>query len=376
MNKTNYSTNSSTESIYSDTITVYTPKGVSAMRVEITRHPAQVEVRLVEKSNLFTVYLCTITHGDFYLYKKEQDILVGYDRFLPVLVRLFYGVARGGGALRAVVAEEGEKGFVLRFVEQGDFRNVEKLTLKFNKPEEHQYRAYLGSLLRKMEEDNIRLIKEKKQVQEQREHEERGRREKEAYLDEENSEMKKRLEVVGGELAALERKYEEEQEEFGRARAQRGEQERENAQLRFELEQFKKGNYKERAQELEEENEKKMEKIRELEEEASGLKDENRRLNKTNREIAEKMEKEFGTKVDVADIKNKVVHMETKMRGLRNELKEKKERIVVLVTEKKALAKQLDSAQNVYNHFYGKKVDEDEKKDMGNISFEPENPPS
>lgn len=364
------------ESIYTEKLSVFSPTGVTTMKVDVIKHETYVEIRLIELNNIFTLFVCTISQSDFYMYKKEQGILVSFERFVPILVNMFYKASTGSDGLSAsITTATTENSFNLQFIEQTEFRNLIKLTLPFNKPEEYQYRKYLGDLLKRMEGDNVKLIKENKILRDKAIKGDKNLQDKVKYLETDNSEMKKRLELVNEELNTLEVKYNQERDEFYSGQRKLMDLERDNTQLYTELEHHKRRNYQEKYEELlkKEENRSKEEsrqkdKIHILEQENKELKDQ---IDKVAREI----EKDFGDKATFTDLKSKMKNLDEKLKSYKSEIKERKNKMEALQSENKSLQKKLENAQNVYNHFYNQKVD-DKGKGMDNFDLEPENPPN
>ena len=366
------------ETIYSENITVYSNKGASTMRVDIIKHETYIEIRLIEINNIFTLFICTISQSDFYLYKKEQELLVDYDRFIPILVNLFYRVSQNDGMLTATMVSTKETQFTLQFIEQTEFRNLIKLSLVFNKPEEYQYRKYLGDLLTRMENDNIKLIKENKILREKAIRGDKTLQDRVKYLDETNSEMKKRIELINDELTTLEVKYNQERTDFCQKYQRFEELEKENAQLNFELESFKKMDYKTKYEEIVTSLQQKEKELMSSKELTNKLINENKDLKKHIESVEEKIKADFGEGTSFKDVKEKIDHLETKIKNYKNEIKEKKIKIENLVLETKSLKKKLENAQNVYSHFYNQNL-EHEKPDhhfINDLSFEPEQPPN
>lgn len=361
------------ESLYSDKITVYSSKGASVMKVDIIKHETYIEIRLIEIENIFTLFICTISESDFYLYKKEQDILVKYDRFVPILVNLFYKV-KNNVDLTANIINKSDKELRLQFIEQNEFRNIVKLELPFQKPEEFQYRKYLGDLLGRMEKDNIALIKENKILREKAIKGDQEKNSKIKYLESENTEIRKRLELMNEELNSIEMKYNVEKEEFYSDKNKISELEKINTQLNYELENLKKANYREKYEEKEKEAKDHRMRILELEHKSESLNRELEEMKKEKRKLEYDLEREFGANLNAEEIKSKLSHLEGRIKTYKQENREKKEKIEQLQSENKSLVKKLENAQNVYNHFLKSKVEDNDIDNLGNYSFEPENP--
>ncbi|KAL6122436.1 Sas-6 [Nucleospora cyclopteri] len=363
------------ESLYSEKITIFSPKGTSTMKVDIIKHETFIEIRLIETSNIFTLFVCTISQSDFYMYKKEQEILVSYDRFIPILINMFYKISTNEGNLTATMVTKNDNQFSLQFVEQTEFKNIKKLELTFNKPEEFQYRKYLGDLLSRMENDNIKLIKENKILRERAIRGDKSLNDKLRFLESENADVKKRLEIVNEELSTVEYKYNSEREEFYQMSNKISELERENAQLNFELEKYHKANSPNLQETLTSKKKELTAKENELfaaNENISKLKEENKELKSFKAKI--EAENSQTAQAGLETMKNKTSYLENKVKAYKSEVREKKERIEKLQAENRSLSKRLETAQNVYSYFHDRKSDD--RDDMNNFTLEPENPPN
>ena len=67
--------------------------------------------------------------------------------------------------------------------------------------------------------------------------------------------------------------------------------------------------------------------------------------------------------------------LEDKYKNVKDELKIKSIKLDELENSNKSLSKRLENAQNVYNHFYMKKVEDNPDNFSDNFSIRPESPP-
>lgn len=176
------------ESLFNNKITLTTPFGLNTVKVDIIKTESSVEIRLIETTNIFSLFICNITSSDYYILKKDQDILVDYDRFVQVLVNLFHGAATNKYSTLF-------KDNILKFIENSDFRNICRLELKFSKPEDTQFKRYLGDLITRMENDNIKLIKENSILRDRCLNGDRELKDKIRYMESENIELRRRYEL-------------------------------------------------------------------------------------------------------------------------------------------------------------------------------------
>lgn len=359
------------QSLFTDKLSIFCDKGVTNMKVDVIKHETYIEIRLIENDNIFTLFTCEITESDYHIYKNEQNLRVNYDRFIPILVGMLHKV-KLNAEYNINLVQKGDKQILMQFVEQDDFKNIVKLELMLKKPDEFQYRKYLGDLLSRMEKDNVTLIKENKILREKAIKGDQDKISRIKYLEIENVEIKKRLELMNEELNSIEYKYNAEREEFYSDKSKLNELQKINAQLTYEMESYKKSNYKEKLEEQEKETNRWKNKIDETEEKYKNVLSELDEMKRSKRKLEKDLETEYGAKLSVDEIKSKLAHLEVRMKTYKTESKERKEKIDQLQSENKSLVKKLENAQNVYNHFLKTKVEDNDN--VGNYSFEPENP--
>ncbi|ORD99325.1 SAS6 [Hepatospora eriocheir] len=367
------------ESIFNNKITLSSKNEVLNMKVDIIKHETFIEVRLIEFNNIFNLYVCTISQPDYYIYKREQEITVDYERFISELVKLFHSLSLN--RYNGLFIDN-----TLKFIEYGDFRNICKLELKFNKPDEHQYKMYISDIIRRLESDNVKLYKETKLLREKCIDGDRSLNDKIRHLELENNEYRKRIETLSNEISNIEYKYSSEKQEFSNMTNRHYELETENKRLKEELEEFNKDNpvsLKSRLSNKDLEINRYKGEIKSNSNLIDQLRTENRELKayKRNKEgFDEDSEAAKTLKEKYEELFNKNKQIEEKYKDIKTTLKEKKSKIESLQSKNKELSKQLANAQNVYNHFYNKNVGDTDYKgddvDFPEFNLQSENPPS
>lgn len=363
------------ESMFSSKITLTTPQGLNTVKVDITKTESSVEIRLIDTANIFSLFVCSISSSDFYILKRDQDILVDYDRFVQILVNLFHGTSTN-----KYTATFGDG--ALKFIENSEFRNICKLELKFCKPEESQFRRYLGDLISRMESDNIKLIKENSVLRDRCMNGDRDLKDKLRFLESENIELRRRYELLGKDHSALEARAGSKDEEISRISNKVYALESENTQIRYELEKYQRENalsYKDQLRAKENEAEELAKEISIANELIKKLRQENSELKAFKADNAAGIQKEadrnreLGEKV--GELGKRLTTVESKYKRAKEESKEKTQRIEELLEANKALAKKLENAQNVYSHFFSKKVEDHSDNFSDTFSLRPESPP-
>ncbi len=369
------------ETIFNGKVTLSSNSSLLTMKVDIIKYDAQMEIRLIDTSNIFTLFVCTITRSDFYILKRDQDILVDYERFTQIIVSLFYSLS----------IDKLSGNFVnntLRFIETVEFRNICKLELKFTKPEETQYKRYLSDLLQRMENDNLKLLKENAMLREKCIKGDREIKEKIAYIEAESREYKRRMELQGRDLGVAEEQIEKKEEEIAKLSNRLFEMENENTQMKYEIDNYRKDNresYRDMLKKKEGELEESLKEIRTANEIIKKIKAEKEALDEYKKNHIRKKEKDALRYEELEKKYNglarKYKELEEKYRQIREDNKEKSARLSELEATNKGLLRNLESTQNVYNHFFCKKVDTkiDSKSDKidnysDGFSIQPESP--
>ncbi|CAD24993.1 hypothetical protein [Encephalitozoon cuniculi GB-M1] len=331
------------------------------MKCDIVRSDDKIEIRLIDTRDIFTFYFSTMSPSDFYVMKREQDIIVDYERFISVLVKMFHSLQ--GGKLRGLFSKETNK---FLFVEKDEFRNIVRLELKFSKPDETHYKMYLGDMISRMESENVKLIKENGMLRDKCRSGEKELRDRIRYLEEETMVAQKKIDKLYKENEVLNEKGDTWRAEVDKLSSKAYDLEKENGRLQYELDKLRLQDVKnsgliERAQKIEDESKTLREEvntaneiIRKYSEEIAQMKsamDGNEEASKDLRVSNKKY------KSEIEDLKKKVKGMEEKTKRMKEDLRAKEARIKELEAENIGLVKKLENAQNVYSHFYSKNIE-------------------
>lgn len=361
--------------LFNNKIQLSTTQGLTSVKADIVKTDSSVEIRLIDTSNLFSLYTCSITSSDFYILKRDQDILVDFDRFIPILVNLFHGVQNS--KYSATFNDN-----LLRFIENSEFRNICKLELKFSKPEENQFRKYLGDVISRMENDNVKLIKENSILRDRCINGDRELKDKFRYLESERDDLKRRLDLITKDFSMIQSKASSKEDEFIRISNRMYSLENENAQLKYDLEKYQTNNsisYKDQLNQREDE-------IETLRREIDNLTDQLKKVRQDNLELKDyktgnlsqlqiEVDKNEKLQDKLEEALKKFMSSDGKIKKLKDENKEKSIKIEELTNNVKNLTKKLENAQNVYGHFYSRKVDDRVDAFSDTFSLRPESPP-
>lgn len=329
------------------------------MKCDITKSQDLLEVRLIDSGDIF--YVCSLSPSDFYVLKREQDLIVDYESFIPILVKLFHGVSTN--RLFALFSKETSR---FMFVEKSDFRNIVRLELKFLKPDESHYKRYLSDIISRMESDNIKLLKENGMLKEQCISGDKQLKDRIGYLEQENSTLKSRVEKLYKESDRLTNESYSKGLEIKDLKTKILDLEKENTSLVYDVEKARIEIVKNKSlDEKNKEMEKDLNDLRREMETANGI---IRKLKEDNGSLKTSLEKfeEVGknTKSENKKMKNELDELKKKLRGVeekykknKEELKNRESQIKQLENENQGLARRLENAQSVYNHFYSKNVD-------------------
>jgi spindle assembly abnormal protein 6 len=353
------------------------------MKCDMVRTDDKIEIRLIDTRDIFTFYLCTMSSSDFYVMKREQDIIVDYERFTAVLIKLFHGLTTG--KLTAMFSQETSK---FLFVEKDEFRNIVRLELKFFKPDESHYKMYLGDIIGRMESDNIKLIKENGMLRDKVRSGEKDLRDKVRYLEEELGASQRKTKMLYEDNERLTGRDSSMAAELNALTLKIHELEKENARLSYECDKL-------RLQEVK--NSGMAERSEALEKEAVALKEELATANEIIRKYTEDTEKAKASatsneeamkelkseskkhRSEQEESRSRIKALEEKNKRLREEGKTRDSRIKELEAEVLNLTKKLENAQNVYSHFYNKNVRspplENHSENESAFSVHPESPP-
>lgn len=372
------------ESIFSGRIPLTSPNEEIPwqMKCDIVRHEDRIEIRLIDIRDLFSFYICSISSGDYYILKREQDIRVDFETFVRKIVEMFHVLSRN--RLQAVFSKDGNR---FLFIERNDFKNIVRLELKFVKPEEVHYKRYLSDIIYRMESDNIKLIKENSFLKEQCKTGDRELRDKIRYMEMDLKENEKKISGLYRELGNLEEKYLSKSVENDKLIKKNVEYEKELSKLSYELEKIKLRETKNEAtsrtvNELSAECKRLSDRLHELEDENKQLEDEIRRTRdssesraRENREVRSSNSK---IKKELEELRERFRGMEEKTKSAKQSLKSAETRIKELEEENRSLRKKLENAQSVYHHFYNKNT-ENNKQESDNStlfsSIHPDSPP-
>lgn len=351
------------------------------MKCEILRSSDKIEIRLINTKNLFCFYLASISSGDFYMLRREQDIRVDYERFIKKLVEMVHYISKGD--LIGIFQDQ-----KLLFVERNDFRNIVRFELKFTKPEEMEYKRYLADVVGRLEMDNVKLVKENIQMKEQIKIGDRENNNKIKSLEKDYCESQRKIEKLYNEISRLEesknqrdKELEKNGEEIKKLEIQMNELKRElerkkinevkNEGLAIKIEEMKLVN-----ENLENEISIANGIIKKLKTENRELKD---KISTNDIEMSEYKKSKQKSKKEIDELKKINRNSEEKIQKFKENIQNLEYQIQKYESEKKELIKKLENAQTVYSHFYSKNPDEESatKSDInsGISSIQPESPP-
>lgn len=328
------------------------------MKCDIVRREERLEIRLIDIKDLFSFFVCTISSGDFYLLKREQDIRVDFETFIRKIVEMFHSLTRN--KLVGLFSRETNK---FTFLERNDFKNIVRLELRFTKPDEMHYKRYLSDLIYRMESDNIKLIKENNFLKEQCKNGDIEMQEKIKFLEIDIRESERRSNNVIRELGALEDKYLRKCSELNSFEKENYEMKEDLKKITYEMDRLKESEHKNVSQnrklnELKMENKKLEEKVEDLTEDKKILEEETQRLKNFYDEKKEESKELKGSSVkikkELEELKEKNKALEEKYKNIKNSTKNNENKIKELENENKVLKKKLENTQSVYHHFYNK----------------------
>lgn len=355
----------------------------SILTCDISFFSDELIIRLIDTNDIFKFYQCRISGASYITIKNEQELRVSFEIFIKKVVELFYQIKKN--TIKALFSKESLR-FI--FIEQNEFKNIIRLELKFNVPDDNDYKRYLAEMISNLEMNNTKLYKENIQIKEtikniEKETKERvfELSEKNQYLSEKNYKYEKLIETLQNQNKSI---IEEREKESKRLI----EIEKENSNLKYEIEKIKINGIK-MEQEIKRNKEIENDKI-ELEKEnkisneiIKKMKEENKKINKLieekDEEINEIKEEKDKNNKFYENYKKQLKEREEKIRKLKESLKAKEDRIRTLEVEKKQINKKMEDAKFVYNHFYGKKeaeqVSDFTDRQDSTFNFEPESPP-
>lgn len=354
------------------------------MKCDVVRTDDRLEIRLIDTRDIFTFYLCVVSPSDFYVMKREQDIIVDYERFVSVLVKMLHGLQNA--RLTGIFSRETNK---FLFVEDDEFRNIVRLELAFSKPNESHYKMYLGDVIGRMESDNVKLIKENGMLREKCRGGEKELRDRIRYLEEELGASQRRIEKLHKENESLGVLSKARAGEIDNLNGKVYELEKENARMQYEADKLRLQDVKntgllERAQTLDSENatlraeldtandiiRKYTDEIAQAKATLAGSGDATKELRTENKRL----------RTEAEELRKRVRAIEERTAKTADDEKNAQMRIKQLEAENAGLVKRLENAQNVYNHFYSKTVDNpmsinNYSENESVFSISPESPP-
>lgn len=353
------------------------------MKCDITRRDDKLEIRLIDIKDLFSFFVCSISSGDFYLIKREQDIRVDFETFIRKTVEMFHQLTRH--KLIAVFSRENYK---FTFLEKNDFKNIVRLELKFTKPDELHYKRYLSDLIFRMENDNIKLIKENNFLREQCKNGDLEMTEKIKFLEMDLRESERRNSNLVKELGALEEKYLKKCNDLDFLERENSEMKDDFKKITIEFDRFKESEQKSvlhnrKVSELTIENKKLEDKLSDLEEVNKILEEENEKLkgnfDEKRGESKELKSTNIKLKKELEELKERFKEIDDKYRVLKGSSKNIESKLKDLENENKILKKKLENSQNLYHHFYNKNKQQnptpDSDESLINDTVRPESPP-
>ena len=372
------------ESIFSGRVPLTSPNEEIPwqMKCDIMRNDDRIEIRLIDIRDLFSLYLCSVSSGDFYIIKREQDIRVDFETFIRKTVEMFHLLSRN--RLSAVFSKESNK---FLFVERDEFKNIVRLELKFTRPEEVHYKRYLSDIIHRMESDNIKLIKENSFLKEQCKSGDRELRDKVRYMEMDLKDNEKKISSLYKELGNLEERYLNKSSENDMNIKKVVEYEKELSRLSYEMEKNKVKETKNEAtgravNELSLECKKLSDRVSDLEEENKIAEDEIQRL-KENSERKHRDNKDLKSsnnkiKRELEESKERTKNLEEKIKNMRQAIKGSETKVREFDEENKALKKKVDNMQSIYHHFSNKNAENSHHESDNNTLFssiQPDSPP-
>lgn len=350
------------------------------MKCDITKTDELLEIRLIDTGDIFSFYVCSISPSDFYVLKREQDLIVDYEKFIPILVKLFHGVSTN--RLYALFSKETSK---FMFVEKSEFRNIVRLEIKFLKPDESHYKRYLSDIISRMESDNIKLIKENGMLKEQCISGDKQMKDRIGFLEEEQASLKSKIERMYKESDRLTNESYTKGMEIKELKSRILDLEKENTSLVYDVEKARLEVVK--SKNLEEKNREIEKEVGDLRREIETANEIIRRLREDNGSLKASLEKYEDSgkntksenkrlKNELEEVKKKMKSLEEKFKRNKEDLKGKESQIKLLESENQGLSRRLENAQSVYNHFYSKNVERNTfSEDSSGFSIHPESPP-
>lgn len=375
------------DSLFHDRIPVqcYSQSVSSMLTCDMSHSYDELVIRLIDTNDIFKFYQCKISGASYASLKKEQELRVSFEEFTKKLVELFHQVKRN--VFKALFSRDSLR-FI--FIEQNEFRNIVRLELKFNVPDDSDYKRYLAEMISNLEFNNTKLYKENIQIKESLKTIENEMSTRVKDLSHRNSELSDRCNNIQTALDKTTIDNESLIEQQQKDSKKLIDIEKENSNLKYEIdrikiEQFKKDSEIKRIKEIEIQKEELEGEIKTANEIIRKMREETRRLQKEREEkdeILEETEQDRQKNLKSADqLKKQIKEKDEKIKKMKEALKQKDDKIRSTEMEMKSLSKKMEDAKFVYSHFY-KKKDADQIDQASSISerdsgfnIEPESPP-
>ncbi|EJW05015.1 hypothetical protein EDEG_00885 [Edhazardia aedis USNM 41457] len=348
----------------------------------------KIDIRLIDTTNIFNIYVCSITPGDFSVTKREQGIKVDFDKFTKILCQFFLDLQNNEMIAtfeKLTLKNQNEEIFKFTFLENNMFRNIVRLELLFYKPDDTEFRKYLSDLITRFEEDNVKLIRENLSLRDAF----KQKSDEFTKVCEESETMLNDLKSKNEKLFQNNCLLEDENESLKNGHKKL---EKRISDMNKIIENCK--DDQEKASKLEVKNSTILRDLEELKRNLKKLEDENEILNKENRDFRDELKKvkrKFGDK-EIRDLEQKEEikmyikeidarkkekkAIEEKFQTLQEAFYEKDLKLKEYERMNNALMKKLENAQSVYEHFYKKNVGNDLSDDVSNFTnLRPESPP-
>ncbi|WUR02703.1 spindle assembly abnormal 6-like protein [Vairimorpha necatrix] len=339
------------------------------MKCDVIKEGDSLIIKLINLTDVFSFYICTINNDDFYILKREQDLIVDYHKFIEIIIKLFHMVQNN--SLSAYFLD-----LKFMFVEKNEFRNIIKLELKFKEPTDLDYKSYIGDFINRLENDNIKLIKENSLL---KDYNNNTLHRKIRNLEENQNAHINKINMLNKQTDEYKYKLEKTTLEMKNLNNQVYELERENTKLKLEndsnmkiREDFSNLNLKNKN--LEKDLEVANEIIKKIRSENLEYKNKIEEIENNIKKRHDEVEK-YENNLEEIKKKNKIT--EEKYKKFQKENKEIKNRIKELEVENQALIRKLENAQSVFNHFSNnKEIKEKYSSDsISEYSIHPEEKP-
>lgn len=339
------------------------------MKCDVLQELDTLTIKLINSTDVFSFYICTISSDDFYILKREQDLIVDYHKFIEIVIKLFHKIQNN--LLFAYFVD-----LKFMFVEKNEFRNIIKLELKFKEPSDIDYKSYLGDVISRLETDNIKLIKENNLLKDYNnntlhrklrnlEENQNIHISKLNNLNKQNEEYKYKIEKMTNEIKSLNNQVYE--------------LEKENIKLKVDKE--KSNKLQEEYLEIKNINENIRKDLETANEIIKKIRTENldykNKLEEIENNIKNRQNEIEKYEKNMEEIKKKNKNLEEKLKKYVKDNKEYKVKVKDLENEKINLVRKLENAQSVFNHFSNNREIRDKysSDSISGYSIQPEEKP-